>query len=83
MQSFLGKINFLCKFIFDYSKALKPIQEMVKKNVVYKLDKREKDVFSYIKKAIMEEPTLYNPYFSKYIFLYTFTSDTSLTILLM
>lgn len=34
MQSFLGKINFLYKFIFDHAQIVKPINEMVKKDVV-------------------------------------------------
>ena len=46
MQSFLGKINFLHKFISDYAQIFKPLQEMIKKYDTYKWDKREKDAFS-------------------------------------
>lgn len=35
MQSFLGKINFLWKFISDYVQIVKPMQDMIKKDVVY------------------------------------------------
>lgn len=49
MQSFLGKINFLRKFISDYVQIVKPMQEIVWKDKIYKWDKREKDAFSYIK----------------------------------
>lgn len=35
MQSFLGKINILLKFISDYVQIVKPMQDMIKKYVVY------------------------------------------------
>lgn len=82
MQSFLGKINFVPKFISDYARILKPIQEMVKKDAFYKCDKRENDVFPYIKHTIAEAPAFYSPDFNKYFLLYTFSSDTSLFIML-
>lgn len=40
-------------------------------------------MFSCIKQAIVEAPSLYNPYFSKYFILYTFASDTSLVVVHM
>jgi len=55
---------------------------MVKKEAIYKWDKREKDEFSHIEKSIVEAPALYSPDFNKYIFLYPFTYDTSLAIVL-
>lgn len=36
IQYFLGKINFLRKLIFDYTQIMKPMQEMVKKDELYK-----------------------------------------------
>lgn len=78
MQSFLGKINFLHKFISDYTQIVKLLQEMLKKDMTYKWDKREKDAFTCIKQEIAEAPTLYRPKFRKYLWLYTFASDTSL-----
>lgn len=82
MQSFLGKISFLRKFISDYVQIMKPMHGMVKKDALYKWDKRENDMFSCIKKGIAKAPTLYNLDFKKYFLLYTFTSDTSLIIVL-
>lgn len=82
MQSFLGKINFLCKFIFDYAQIFKPIQEMVKKDSIYGWDKGVKDAFSYIKQAITKSHALYSPDFSKDFLLYTFSSNTSLVVVL-
>lgn len=82
MQCFLGKINFLRKFIFHYAQIIKPIQEMIKSDIVYKWDKMVKDVFTYIKQEIAEARALQSLDFSKYFFLYTFTYDTSLAIVL-
>jgi len=46
MQSFLGKINFLQKFILDYAQIVKPMQDMIKKYVVYTWGKKEKHAFT-------------------------------------
>ena len=32
MQSFLGKINFLCRFISDFAETVKSLQDMIKKD---------------------------------------------------
>lgn len=82
MKSFLGKINFLRKFISDYIKKVKPLPEMIKKYSIYKWDTREKDAFDRINQAITKSPTLYDPKFSKYFLLYTFAFDTSLAMIL-
>ena len=55
---------------------------MIKKDAVYSWGKRETYVFAHIKQEIVEAPTLYIPYFNKYFLLYTFASDTSLTVVL-
>ena len=49
MQSFLGKISFLRKFILDYAQIVKPMQDMIKKDAVYNCGKREKYAFAHIK----------------------------------
>lgn len=72
MQSFLGNINFLQKFISDYAQIVKPIQDMIKKDVVYSGGKREKYTFTWIKQAITEAPTLYIVDFKKDFLLHTF-----------
>lgn len=44
--------------------------------------KREKYAFSHIKKEIIEAPAFYIPYFNKGFFLYTFSYNISLVIVL-
>ena len=36
MQLFMGKINFVCRFIPNFSKMVKPLQDMVKQKAKYK-----------------------------------------------
>jgi len=52
---------------------------MIRKDAVYNWGKKEKDAFTCIKQSIVEVPILYSPNCNKYFFLYTFSSDTSLT----
>jgi len=55
---------------------------MVKKDAIYKWEKRGKDAFSCIKQFIVEASTFYNSDFNKDFMLYTFASYTSLVIVL-
>jgi len=55
---------------------------MVKKDMIYKWDKREKDAFSPIKKSIAKPLAFYSLGFNKYCMFYTFASDTSLVAML-
>ena len=42
MQSFLGKINFVRRFISDFAEIVKPLQEMIKKYSNFKWTKERK-----------------------------------------
>jgi hypothetical protein len=57
MQSFPGKINFVRRFIFDFAKIVKPLQEMIKKYFNFKWTKKRKEAFEKIKEAIVEAST--------------------------
>lgn len=82
IESFLGIINFLRKFISDYTQRVKPLQEMIKKDAINKWDKKEKDAFSHLKQVTTKAPSLYNPNYNKDLLLYTFTYDTSIVSIL-
>lgn len=45
LQSFLGRINFLRRFIPDVANLLQPLTTMLKKNAVFQLDKRCQEQF--------------------------------------
>jgi hypothetical protein len=82
MQSFFGKINFVRKFTLNFVETIKPLQKIVCKDVEFKWDDEQKNSFNNIKTAISQDPVLQSPEFSKYCFLYTFTSDQSLVAVL-
>ena len=42
MQSFLGQINFVKRFIPDFSQIVLPMQNMIRKNSVFKWGYKEK-----------------------------------------
>ena len=75
MQSFLGKINCVRRFISNFMEIVKPLQVIIKKDIKFKWAKEKKEAFDKIKEAIAEAPTLWNPKFDKEFILYTFASD--------
>lgn len=77
MQSFLGKINFVKRFVPDFSQIILPLQSMIKKNSIFKWGKEERNYFELIKKSIIEAPSLTTLDFLKTFVLYTFSSYTS------
>eukprot|EP00253_Pinus_taeda_P035144 PITA_35144 len=77
MQSFLGQINFVKRFVPDFSHIILPLQAMIKKNAVFKWGLIEKEAFDQIKQSIINAPSLINPNFSNPFTLYTIASNTS------
>ena len=52
MQSFLGKINFVRRFVMSFAEIVKPLHNMIKKCVDFKWISKEKESFYQIKKEI-------------------------------
>ena len=52
MQSFMGTINFVRRFVPDFAQIVKPLQQMVKQNALFKWTEIEKSAFSKIKTAV-------------------------------
>ena len=77
MQSFLGKINFVKRFVPTFSELVRPMQNMIKNVATFKWNELDKDSFIKIKKLIVESPALLSPDFNKEFYLYTFASDLS------
>ena len=82
MQSFFGKINFVRKFVSGFTEIVRPMQLMMKKDVVYRWSDEAKKLFQRIKEAIAEAPVLVSPNFDKGFLLYTFASDVSYAAIL-
>jgi hypothetical protein len=78
MQSFFRKINFVRKFNPNFVETIKPLQNIIQKDVDFKWDDEWKEAFSNIKTVISQSPMFRSPDFNKDLFLYTFTSDQSL-----
>ena len=58
MQSFLGKIKFVRRFISDFAEIVKPLQDMINKNFNLKWTKERREAFDKIKEAIAKDTTL-------------------------
>ena len=80
MQSFLGKINFVRRFISDFAEILNPLQDMIKKDSSFKWTKERREAFDKIKEAIAKAPTLRSPNFDNEFILYTFSFDHSIVV---
>ena len=75
MQSFLGMINFVRRFVPNFAQIVRPLQDMIKKDALFKWSDIQKDALSKIKKAIMDALALMPPIFSKDFIFYTFATD--------
>ena len=81
MQSFMGTINFVRRFVPNFAQTVKPLQQMVKQNAQFKWTEIEKNAFSKIKTDVAHAPSLKSPDFGKDFIMYTFASDDSLASL--
>jgi hypothetical protein len=82
MQSFLGQINFVRRFVPNFSEMVKPLQNLIKKDAQYHWGPLENQDFNAIKKAIIDTPSLMSLDFSQDFTLYTFSSDCSYVVVL-
>jgi putative transposase len=82
MQSFLGQINFVRRFIPNFSEMVRPLQNLIKNDIQYRWGSQESQAFESIKKTIIEAPSLMSPDFSQDFTLYTFTSNRSYVVVL-
>jgi hypothetical protein len=83
VQAFLGKINFLRRFISNFAELVKHITTMLRKGNEVKWTTEPREYFVQIKKALTEAPVLINPDYSKDFLMFSFASyDTVATVLL-
>jgi hypothetical protein len=83
IQSLLGKINFVRRFVPNFSELAKHITCMLKKGSEIKWSDNARNSFQDIKQAIMESPTLISLDYSKSFYIFSFASyDMVATILL-
>ena len=63
VQSFIGMVNYLSKFLVRLSELVEPIRELSKDKVPFNLGPEHKEVFNQMKKEIVRAPVhaYYNP----------------------
>jgi hypothetical protein len=74
IQSFLGKINFLRRFVSNFAKLVKHITTMLRKGNEVKWTAEPRESFNQIKKELTEAPVLISPDYSKDFLIFSFAS---------
>jgi hypothetical protein len=83
VQAFLGKINFLRRFISNFAEMVKHITAMLRKGNEVKWTVEPRESFIQIKKALTEAPVLISPDYFKDFLIFSFASfDTVAAVLL-
>ena len=82
IQSFHGLCNYYRKFVKNFSKIMKPINQLVKKNVKFEWKEEQEKAFQEMKKKLIEYPILVQPDFTKEFVLITDASIEGLGAIL-
>jgi hypothetical protein len=83
VQAFLGKINFLRRFVSNFAELVKHITTMLRKGNEVKWTTEPRESFVQIKRALTEAPVLISPDYSKDFLIFSFAScDTVAAVLL-
>jgi ribonuclease HI len=83
VQAFLGKINFLRRFVSNFAELVKHITTMLRKGNEVRWTAEPRASFDRIKKALTEAPVLISPDYSKDFLIFSFASwDTVAAVLL-
>ena len=83
VQSFIGKVNFLRRFIIDYAEKMRNITKMLRKDSEIKWSSEDRKSFEEIKIALTKAPVLISPNFEKYFQIYSFASEHSIVGVLL
>jgi hypothetical protein len=83
VQSFLGKVNFMRRFIPNLAEIIKHITNMLKKKSEIKWTPEAKKSFEDIKVALTKAPVLASPNFEKEFILFSFASEHAIAGVLL
>ena len=75
LQSFIGKINFLRRFIHNLAELLRNMKNMLKKEIGVKWTLEAKNSFELVKHALTQAPVLISPDFTKDFLIFSFASE--------
>eukprot|EP00253_Pinus_taeda_P031465 PITA_31465 len=83
LQAFLGKINFLRRFIPNLAELIRLLSNMLKKDAKAKLSLETKQAFESIKMALTQTPVLTSPQFDKDFIIFSFASEHTIADVLL
>jgi ribonuclease HI len=83
LQSFIGQINFLRRFIPNLAELLRNITNMLKKDAKIKWDPESRSSFEQVKRALTQAPVLISPNFTKDFYLFSFASEHTIAAVLL
>jgi hypothetical protein len=83
LQSFIGKINFLRRFMPNLAELLMNITNMLKKDAKIKWNTEAKKYFEQVNNALTQAPVLISPNYSKYFYLFSFSSKHTIAAVLL
>ena len=75
IQSFIGQVNFLRRFIPRFAEIMRSVTNMLRKYCDIKWTIEAKNYFIDIKKEMIEAPVLVSPGFYKYFIAFSFSSE--------
>eukprot|EP00253_Pinus_taeda_P015200 PITA_15200 len=83
LRAFLGKINFLRRFIPNLAELIRLLSNMLKNNAKVKWSLETKQAFESIKTAPTQMPVLTSPQFDKDFIIFSFASDHTIAAVLL
>ena len=83
VQSFIGKVNFLRRFIINCAEKMRNITEMLRKDSEIKWSSEARKSFEEIKIALTKAPVLISPNFEKDFQSYSFAYEHTISGLLL
>ena len=83
LQAFLGKINFLRRFIPNLAELIRLLNNMLKKDSKVKWTVEENQAFEGIKLALTQTPVLTNPQFDREFIIFSFASQHTIAVVLL
>ena len=83
LQGFLGKINFLRRFIPNLAELIRLLNNMLKKDSKVKWTVEAKQAFEIIKLALTRTPVLTNPQFDRDFIIFSFASQHTIAAVLL
>ena len=83
LQAFLGKINFLRRFIPNLAELIRLLNNMLKKDSKVKWTVEAKQAFERIKMALTQTPVLTSPKFDRDFIIFSFASEHTIAAVLL